>query len=91
MLFLFWGWLLRVGSKVSRRSGDVERVTGVVIDPRQRPDVDAAGQLAEGHIGLPGLVWQIGFEEHVGRLGSFFGSGLTRPAAKKCGANSIPR
>ena len=51
--------------------GDVEGVTGVIIEPRQHLHIGAVGEADVGHVGLPGFVRKIGLEPDVGALGPF--------------------
>ena len=51
--------------------GDAECVAGVVVEPDQHLGVGAVGEPVVGEVGLPGFVWEVGFEADVGRLRAF--------------------
>jgi len=55
--------------------GEVEDVTGAVINPGQYLDVCPLGEPVVGEVGLPGFVGHGGFEPDVGRLGFLVGFG----------------
>ncbi len=55
----------RSGDAVVR--GEAQGVAGVIVEPAQDLDVDAASEAVVGEVGLPSLVGLLGLEAHIAR------------------------